>query len=383
MAPPRIISLSTTRLDIPLRQPITMSFGVVRLQNVVLVRLRDSDGVQGVGEASVLGGPHWGEESAEGIQAVIETYIAPALAGAALDGIEAFAANLARLVRGNPAARGAVEMAALDLVGRRLGVPAVQLLGGPCRQVIPVAWTLSTGGTGSDIEEGERSLAERGHRRFKLKLGRETAVADVTRAGAIIEAFRGRATVIGDVNQAWDEVTAARLLPVLQEAGLEAIEQPLPAGDIAAIARLRAGLGMEVIADEAITGPAAAFRVAAGGGASVFALKPNRDGGPTATRRVAAIAAAAGLGLYGGTMLETSIGTAACAHVYATVPELRLGSELFGPLRLSDDVVTDPIRVQDGVLQVPDGPGLGVVLDEDRVAFLARRRGGACFGSAA
>ncbi len=249
--------------------------------------------------------------------------------------------------------------------------------------MIPVAWTLSTGGTGSDIEEGERALAERGHRRFKLKFGRETAAADVARAAAIIEAFRGRAAVIGDVNQAWDEVTAARLLPVLQEAGLEAIEQPLPAGDIAGIARLRAGLGMEVIADEAITGPAAAFRVAAGGGASVFALKPNRDGGPAATRRVAAIAAAAGLGLYGGTMLETSIGTAACAHVYAAVPELRLGSELFGPLRLSEDVVADPVRVQDGVLQVPDGPGLGVVLDEDRVAFLVRQHGNASTRSAA
>lgn len=385
MAPPRIASLSTTRLDIPLRQPITMSFGVVRLQNVVLVRLRDSDGMAGIGEASVLGGPHWGEESAEGIQAVIETYIAPALAGTALDGIEAFAATLARLVRGNPAARGAVEMATLDLLGRRFGVPAVQLLGGPCRQVIPVAWTLSTGETGSDIEEGERALAERGHRRFKLKFGRETAAADVARAAAIIKAFRGRATVIGDVNQAWDEVTAARLLPILQEAGLEAIEQPLPAGDIAGIARLRAGLGMEVIADEAITGPAAAFRIAASGGASVFALKPNRDGGPMTTRRVAAIAAAAGLGLYGGTMLETSVGTAACAHVYAAVPELRLGSELFGPLRLSEDVVADPVRVQDGVLRVPDGPGLGVVLDEDRVAFLARQHGSfsARYGSAA
>jgi len=81
--------------------------------------------LEGVGEASVLGGPHWGEESAEGIQAVIETYIAPALAGTAFDGIEAFAATLTRLVRGNPAARGAVEMAALDLLGRRLGVPAV------------------------------------------------------------------------------------------------------------------------------------------------------------------------------------------------------------------------------------------------------------------
>ena len=84
---------------------------------------------------------------------------------------------------------------------------------------------------------------------------------------------------------------------------------------------------------------------------------------------------AAGLGLYGGTMLETSVGTAACAHLFAAMPELRLGCELFGPLRLAGDVVTEPLRVRDGMLQVPDGPGLGVTLDEDRLAFLARDHG--------
>ncbi len=368
----RMASLTTTRLDIPLRQPITMSFGTVRLQNVVLVRLHDTEGAEGVGEASILGGPYWGAESAESVQAAIETYIAPTLIGTELGGLEAVGALLARLVRGNAAARGAVEMAALDLLGRRLGVSAGHLLGGPCRHAIPVAWTLSTGSAAGDIDEGERAIAERGHRRFKLKFGRETAAADVARAAAIIDAFRGRATVIADVNQGWDEVVAARHLPALQDAGLEAIEQPLPAGDLAGIARLRTGLGMDVIADEAITGPDAAFRIAAGAAASAFALKPNRDGGLMATRRVAAIATAAGLGLYGGTMLETAVGTAACAHLFAALPDLRLGSELFGPLRLESDLAASPILVRDGVIDVPTGPGLGVALDEDRIAFLAR-----------
>ena len=370
---PRIAALSTVRLDIPLRQPIRMSFGTVRVQNVVLVRLRDADGVEGVGEASILGGPFWGHESAEGVQACIEAYLAPALLGTTLDGLEALADRLGRLVRGNAAARAAVEMAALDLLGRRLGVPAVQLLGGPCRTELSVAWTLSTGSTAGDIAEGERALAEQGHRRFKLKLGCDAA-ADTTRAAAVVAAFRGRATVVADVNGAWDEVTAARHLPALCEAGLEAIEQPLPPGDLAGIARLRAGLGMDVVADEAVSGPDAAFRIASAGAASAIALKPNRDGGASATRRVAAIAAAAGLGLYGGTALETSVGTAACAHLYAALPELRLGTELFGPLRLANDIVVDdPFAVRDGMIVVPDGSGLGVTLDEDRIAFLARR----------
>lgn len=377
MAAPRIVSLTVTRLDIPLRQPITMAFGAVSVQNVLLVRMRDSDGVEGIGEASVLGGPHWGVECAEGVQAAIELYIGPALIGQPIDSLEALAHRLARAVRGNPAARSAVEMAGLDLIGRRLGVSAVQLLGGACRTRLPVAWTLSTGTTQNDIAEGERALGECGHTRFKLKFGRTDAEADVRRTIAILKAFEGRASVIADANQGWDEVIAARHLPALQAAGLEAIEQPLPAADLAGAARLRAGLGLEIIADEALDGSDAAFRIAAAGAASVLSLKPNRDGGPTATRRVAAVAAAAGLGLYGGTMLETSIGTAACAHLFAAAPELRLGCELFGPARLTEDLVTEPLVISKGALTPPSGPGLGVQIDEDRVAFLLRRQSAA------
>lgn len=374
MTGPRIARITTTRLDIPLSHPITMSFGPVRTQNIVLVRLFDSDGRQGIGEASILGGPHWGEESAESVQAVIDHYVAPALIGREIDGLEQFAKLMQRLIRGNAAARCALETAALDLLSRSLGVSASQLLGGRSRTRIPVAWTLSTGSADSDIEEGERAIEQHGHRRFKLKFGGEAPCADVSRAAAIIRAFEGRASIIADVNQAWDEVTAARWLPALQDAGLDAIEQPLPAADIAGIARLRVGLGMDVIADEAISNPQSAFLVAAGGAASAFALKPGRDGGPTASRRVAAIAIAAGLGIYGGSMLETSVGSAASALLFGALPDLRLGCELFGPMRLSGDIVSEPLLTSDGCITVPTGVGLGVELDEARIAFFAGAR---------
>lgn len=381
---PKICSVLTFRLDIPLKEPIRMSFGVVRTQTIVVVRLRDTDGVEGVGEASLMGGPYWGSESAESVQATIDAYLAPVLLGAVLESVEGASGLLARSVRGNAAARGAVEMAAIDLLGKRWGVSAGHLLGGPCRRTLPLTWTLSTGDVASDIAEGERALAQEGYRRFKLKLTGDAAAADVDRAVAVLEAFRGRATVIADVNQGWDEVTASRFLPILCEAGLEGIEQPLLGCDLSGAARLRSGLGMELIADEALSGAESAFQIAAAGAASVFSLKPNRDGGLAASKRVAAVASAAGLGVYGGSMLETSLGSAACAHLYASVPELRLGCELFGPFRLAEDIVVEPLRVVDGALILPDGPGLGVTLDEDRIGFLGRRYGvGASLESAA
>ncbi len=369
----KIERIDTTRLDIDLKQPITMSFGVVRSINVILVRMRDQDGLEGLGEATVLGGPFWGGESAEAVQATIESYLKPLLLGTKVQGIGAISQTLTRFVRGNAAARNAVETAALDLIGQRAGRSASEILGGAVRSTIPVAWTLSTGSAEGDIEEGERAYAEQGHRRFKLKIRRSSSDEDVARSIRIIEAFRGRAAVIADVNQGWDEVAANRYLPMLQEAGLEGIEQPLPAGDIDAAARLSQRYGIEIIADEALTGPDSAFRIAAKRAATSFGLKPNRDGGPTATQAIAAIAAASGLGIYGGTMLETSLGTIASAHLYATIDELRLGSELFGPLRIVEDIASEPFKLVDGELIVPSGPGLGFSLDEDRVAFIARK----------
>jgi len=129
-----------------------------------------------------------------------------------------------------------------------------------------------------------------------------------------------------------------------------------------------------LMADEALYGPEDAFDLARQGAADVFALKVVKSGGLHATRRTAAVADAAGVSLYGGTMLEGTIGTLAAAHCYSTLPHLQWGSELFGPLLLGDDVVATPLRYQDFELHLPSGPGLGVELDEDKVAFYRRDR---------
>jgi hypothetical protein len=95
------------------------------------------------------------------------------------------------------------------------------------------------------------------------------------------------------------------------------------------------------------------------------------------------IADAAGIGLYGGTMLEGTVGTAASAHVFATFPDLEWGTELFGPLLLTDDIVTLPLIYADFQLQVPTAPGIGVAFDEDKLAVFRRDATKTQHGSAA
>ncbi|MCA0342325.1 MAG: muconate cycloisomerase, partial [Proteobacteria bacterium] len=125
-------------------------------------------------------------------------------------------------------------------------------------------------------------------------------------------------------------------------------------------------------ADEALTGPESAFELAKVGGADVFAVKIEQSGGLFNAQRVAAIADAAGIELYGGTMLEGPVGTIASAQVFSTFANLQRGTELFGPLLLTEDILVTPLDYSDFELTVPGGPGLGIELDEDRVAFFAR-----------
>ena len=127
-----------------------------------------------------------------------------------------------------------------------------------------------------------------------------------------------------------------------------------------------------IMADESIECVEDAFNLAREGAASVFALKIAKNGGPRAVLRTAAIAEAAGIGLYGGTMLEGGIGTLASAHAFVTLNTLGWDTELFGPLLLTEDILSEPLVYRDYQLHVPQTPGLGLSLDEERLAFFRR-----------
>lgn len=369
---PRIERVETMLLDVPTIRPHQLSMTTMRRQTLVLVRVRCSDGSTGIGEGTTIGGASYGDESPEGIKLVIDTYMVPVLQRCDPRRPAAAMAAVGREVKGNHIAKCAVETALLDAWGRREGVPLSELLGGRVRDRLPVAWTLASGDTARDVAEAEQMLDRRRHRAFKLKIGAHEPKDDVAHVAAIKRALGDRASVRVDVNQAWDEATAARGIAALQDAGVDLVEQPVPRWNRAALARLTARFTVAVMADEALHGPEDAFDLARAAAADVFAVKIAQSGGLHAAGRVAAIAGAAGIGLYGGTMLEGGVGTAASAHLCATFPRLEWGTELFGPLLLSEELLAEPLRYEDFALVVPDGPGLGVALDEDRVAFFRR-----------
>ena len=237
---------------------------------------------------------------------------------------------------------------------------------------MPLAWTLASGDTAKDIEEAQRYLAEKRHNIFKLKIGKGDPDKNVMHVLEIIKAVGQDARITVDINQAWDEHTAVKQIAKLEAGGVSMIEQPLPAWNYEGMARLTERFDVTILADEAATSIETTFQIAKHRFGNAIALKPCKTGGLLATKKQAAIAEAAGLDLYGGTMIESSIGTAACAQLYATLPTLKFGTEIFGPLLFKDDVVTTGLTFENFQVVVPDGPGFGLTVDEEKVKYYAR-----------
>jgi len=368
-----IRSIETILADVPTIRPHRLSVATMHTQTLVLVRVLCEDGIEGWGEATTIGGLNYGEESPESVKVNIDTHIAPLLIGMESRNVAAAMATIRKTIQGNRFAKCAIETALLDAQARRLNIPLSELLGGRLRDALPVAWTLASGDTQKDIAEAETMLEARRHRIFKLKIGLRSVADDVAHVLAIKRALGEAASVRVDVNQAWSERDAVNGIAALEAGGIDLIEQPIRAEHKAGLARLATRFAVPIMADEALNGPRDAFELAATAAADVFAVKIAQSGGLTEAQQVGAIAGLAGIGLYGGTMLEGAVGTAASAQLFSTFANLEFGTELFGPLLLTEELLVEPLVYRDFMLQVPNKPGLGIEIDREKLSTLRRK----------
>ncbi len=359
-------------LDVPTIRGHVLAMATMRQQSFVLVQVRFSDGSVGLGEGTSIGGLSYGAESPESIQSAILTYIAPVLEGQAAENVNAAIAKVEANVKGNAIARAAVETALWDGLARRRGISLAELFGGMQRTEFPVAWTLASGQAEMDIEEARDVIASERHRIFKLKIGKRDVREDIAHVAAIRGALGGGAEIRVDVNQSWSRHDAKWGLAGLEELGVTLAEQPIEARDRVGMADLTRASRIAVMADEALNGPTDALAFACDRAADVFAVKIAQSGGLKRASEVCAIANAAGIGTYGGTMLESGIGTAAALHLFATVDRLDWGCELFGPLLFTDEILINPIRYSGFAVHLPEGPGHGAELDMSKVDFYRR-----------
>ncbi|CAM5194719.1 muconate cycloisomerase [Oligella ureolytica] len=365
-----IDNIETLLVDLPTIRPHQLSMTTMKGQSLMIVRITCSDGSVGIGEGTTIGGLAYGAESPESMKLNIDTYFTPLLVGQDADKVPFLMQRLNQAIRDNRFAKSAIETALYDALGKRLKLSVADLLGGSLRSSLPVAWTLASGDTAKDIDEAEQMLAARRHRIFKLKIGTRSVAEDVAHVASIKKALGDRGRIRVDVNMAWSELEARHGIAALADAGCELVEQPVACPQ--ALQRLTERSSIAIMTDESLVGPQSAFELAKNKAADVFAIKIEQSGGMRAAQKVAAIAEAANIELYGGTMLEGAIGTVASAHAFATFHALEWGTELFGPLLITEEILETPLSYENFELQIPQGPGLGIALDEERIQFFNR-----------
>lgn len=366
-------SVETILVDIPTIRAHKLSVTTMQTQTLVLVKITTDDGLVGWGEATTIGGLSYGEESPESVKVNIDTYFKPLICSLGDLNLAQSFAKIHKSINGNRFAKCAVQTALLDIHAQRLELPLSEILGGRLRDRLPVLWTLASGNTAQDIAEAEQMIAAKRHNIFKLKIGANSVQQDVEHVIAIKKALGADVSIRVDVNRAWSEQDCLYGIAQLQDGGIDLIEQPCAIEQVDTLKRLTERFDVAIMADEALTGPASAYRLAKRHAADVFAVKIAQSGGLIEACEVGKIAALAGIDLYGGTMLEGPVGSIASAHVFSTFERLAYGTELFGPLLLTEEILKQPLRYEDFQLHIPQGSGLGIEVDEDRIEQLRRK----------
>ncbi|MEM1300809.1 MAG: enolase C-terminal domain-like protein [Pseudomonadota bacterium] len=337
--------------------------------DTVLLRLEDEGGLVGWGEAApwaVFTG------TAEAAFAALDRYLRPHVLGVDPRDIAGIMATADRVLTGHPEAKAALETALLDLVGRQSGVPVWQLLGGRCRTEIPLSVSVADPDWDRDGAFVERMVEEEGIRILKFKTG----LADHAFALMRVEEVRTRWPDLDlriDYNQGMHPGDALRRLRDFDGMGLGFIEQPVPARQWECMAALTAALDTPILADESVFTPEDMIRAVPTGIARSVSVKIMKCGGPRTGITIARMAEAAGWHGYGGDMFETGIAHLAGTHMIAAAPGIGLGCEFYHARHhLERDTLAESFPDHDGIVHVPDGPGLGMEVDEEFIRHGAR-----------
>jgi muconate cycloisomerase len=378
----KITGFETFMVALPWRRLHKMAFPGEVLGRYVIVRLRTDDGLDGLGEATVIkewGGDHgrYFGESPELTVRLIDSVLGPTLLDQDPFDLEAAHRRMDLAIKGYPYAKAALDEALHDLKGKALGVPVYQLLGGLVREEIPIAHSLGWMDYEAATGEAAAAVAE-GIRTIKLKVGRDPTY-DVRIVREVRETIGPDRDIVVDANQGWPTPKhAIAILRRMQEHGIRYAEQPVEG--LARMARVAQAVDVPIMADESAWTAQDVLEIVERGAADMISLYTTKPGGLFKAKKVAAVAEAAGLPLNVNGSHETGVGNAGNLHLVAStaavteagvfpVTSLReqQPTQMAGRMYL-DDIVTRPFEYRDGCLIVPRSPGLGVELDMGKVA---------------
>lgn len=360
----KITAVEAIPFAIPYVKPLKFASGEVHSADHVLVRVHTGDGVVGIAEAPPR--PFTYGETQAGIIAVINQLFAPALIGLSLTEREVAHARMARTV-GNPAAKSAVDMAIWDALGRTLELPVTSILGGYTDRM-RVSHMLGFDDPAAMVDEAVKIRELHGINTFKVKVGRRPVTLDTAVVRALRDHFGDAVELYVDANRGWTAAESLRAMQEMADLDLLFAEELCPADDVLGRRWLVDRLDVPFIADESVPTPADVTREVLAKSATAISIKTARTGFTT-SQRVHHLAEGLGVEVVMGNQIDGQIGSA-CAVTFGAAFELtsRRAGELSNFLDMSDDLLTEPLRIRDGLLRVPPGVGLGIDIDPDKLS---------------
>jgi len=354
-------AIELREVALPLVRPFRTSFGEERDKRAILVRV-EADGAEGWGECAASEEPRYSDEWLEGAWAVLERMLVPAvLAGGPIAAPEAVGERL-RWIRGHRMAKAALEAAVLDAWLRTAGVGLAQHLGG-VRDRVACGVSVGIAPSAEAMLEEIEGYVRSGYLRVKLKIepGRDVEVVRAVR-----DALPDTPLSV-DANGAYS-LSDVSLFEALDPFGLVMIEQPLDFEDLLDHATLQSRVNTAICLDESIRSARDALTAIRLGACRVINIKPGRVGGILEGKRVHDLAAAAGIPVWIGGMLETGVGRAANVAL-AALPGVTLPGDTSASDRYFPEDITEPFLLgADGTMAVPSGPGIGVTPIPERLA---------------
>jgi len=368
---------------LPIRRPHHWVGHSARLgEGYVVLRLALESGIVGWGEAQVIGtwggdhGTRYGETPVMTATA-LKDILLPAIAGQNVTEIEQLHLRMNRVLRGYPYAKAAIDVALHDAIGKIYGVPVYQLLGGKVREGTALAHSIGLMDADTAAREAAEVIAE-GITTIKVKIGIEVE-RDIAVVAAVRQAIGSAGKIRVDANQGyrtWRE--AVRVISAMERYDLVYAEQPVEG--LRAMANVSARINVPVMADESAWTAEDVLEIVRLDAAQMLSVYYTKPGGLARSKRLLAVAGAAGLPCDINGSAEMGIGVAADLHLAVSSREIMLPGTIpvtstaecertkVAGRKYLDDLIKTPFRFDQGVLYPPDGPGLGIEVDETKIA---------------
>jgi len=347
---------------LPLKAPMKMANATVTKAENLLVRVEAADGTVGWGEAASA--PTMTGDTLGGLLAAVLDHLAPMLVGKNARDWPTLRPSLHGALLGNGGAHSALEMAVLDLIGRATGRRLVDLVAKPKREAVKPMWLLGNKTAEQDVADA-RARQREGFDFFKLKIGVKLLEQEIAIAHAVRQALP-KTPLCADANCGLTLAAAKRYVQGTRTAKLMFVEQPLAYDDIDGLKKLARATKVPIGVDEGIHS-LADIATSARAGAGGVSLKLIKLGGLTAAFEAAKLCQRLGLSVnIAAKIAESSISSAAALHLACSAPKTDWGISLTH-FYLAEDIVRRPLPLADGEVALPNGPGLGIEVDEAAV----------------